>query len=232
MVPEWNMDHCIQSNQCALVCPHAAIRPVLLTQLFGERMVIGNATGCSSIWGGYAPPIPYCTNRDGFGPTWGNSLFEDPAEFSYGMLIGALQQRSKLANLVRKALSGDVPQNLTYAMQGWLAGMNNAARSKKYGDINKTLLPEFSGHRLLCEIERRSNLFTRKSFWVFAGDGAAYDIAFLAASIMCWLQVKISMSLFSTPKFILIPVDSLPKQPPPDLWPSLLHPARKHLKKI
>ena len=202
-VPEWIMDNCIQCNQCAMVCPHAAIRPVLitdeelkaapaglevkkavgkelkgynfriqvypldcmgcgncadicpakkkalvmkpletqtgrqvpdqqyaatlpvrdglakrdsvkgsqffqpllefsgacagcgetpyaklLTQLFGERMVIGNATGCSSIWGGSAPAVPYCVNRDGFGPTWGNSLFEDPAEFTYGMFMG------------------------------------------------------------------------------------------------------------------------------------------------
>jgi pyruvate-ferredoxin/flavodoxin oxidoreductase len=56
--------------------------------LFGERMVIGNATGCSSIWGGSAPSIPYCVNADGCGPTWGNSLFEDPAEFTYGMFLG------------------------------------------------------------------------------------------------------------------------------------------------
>jgi pyruvate-ferredoxin/flavodoxin oxidoreductase len=65
----------------------------LITQLFGERMVIGNATGCSSIWGGSAPSIPYCVNKDGHGPTWGSSLFEDPAEFTYGMLLGQLQQR-------------------------------------------------------------------------------------------------------------------------------------------
>ena len=79
----------------------------LLTQLFGERMVIGNATGCSSIWGGSAPSIPYCTNQDGFGPTWGNSLFEDPAEFTYGMFMGQLQQRAKLADLAKKAIAAD-----------------------------------------------------------------------------------------------------------------------------
>ena len=202
-VPQWIMENCIQCNQCAMVCPHASIRPVLLTeeemgsapagfeakkavgkdlkeyyfriqvdtldcmgcgncadicpakkkalemkpletqldpqvdlweyamglpvrddlvgrftvkgsqfcqpllefsgacagcgetpyaktitQLFGERMVIGNATGCSSIWGGSAPSVPYCTNSEGHGPTWGNSLFEDPAEFTYGMFLG------------------------------------------------------------------------------------------------------------------------------------------------
>jgi pyruvate-ferredoxin/flavodoxin oxidoreductase len=150
----------------------------LLTQLFGERMVIGNATGCSSIWGGYAPSIPYCTNKDGFGPTWGNSLFEDPAEFTYGMFIGALQQRRQLASLIRKALSGDAPRNLKYAMQGWLANMNDATGSRKYRDLLMALLPEYKGNRLLNEIGKMSTLFTKKSFWVFAGDGAAYDIAF------------------------------------------------------
>jgi len=69
----------------------------LVTQLFGERMLIGNATGCSSIWGGSAPAIPWCVNQEGFGPTWGNSLFEDSAEFTYGMLLGTFQQRNKLA---------------------------------------------------------------------------------------------------------------------------------------
>jgi len=141
-------------------------------------MVIGNATGCSSIWGGYAPSIPYCTNKDGFGPTWGNSLFEDPAEFTYGMFLSALQQRNRLAKLMRKALSCDIPQNLAFALQGWLANMKDAAGSRKYGDLLKALLPEYNGNRLLSEIEMMSNLFTKKSCWVFAGDGAAYDIAF------------------------------------------------------
>jgi pyruvate-ferredoxin/flavodoxin oxidoreductase len=150
----------------------------LLTQLFGERMVIGNATGCSSIWGGYAPAIPYCTNKDGFGPTWGNSLSEAPAEFTYGMFLSGLQQRRKLASLIRKALSGDAPRNLKYAMQGWLANMNDAAGSRKYRDLLMALLPEFKGNRLLNEIEKLAPLLTKRSFWVFAGDGAAYDIAF------------------------------------------------------
>jgi pyruvate-ferredoxin/flavodoxin oxidoreductase len=80
----------------------------LITQLFGERMIIGNATGCSSIWGGSAPSIPYCVNKDGHGPTWGNSLFEDPAEFTYGMLLGQLQQRSRLAQLAEQAIASDI----------------------------------------------------------------------------------------------------------------------------
>jgi pyruvate-ferredoxin/flavodoxin oxidoreductase len=170
----------------------------LLTQLFGERMVIGNATGCSSIWGGYAPSIPYCTNKDGFGPTWGNSLFEDPAEFTYGLLLGALQQRRRLANLMRKALGGDIPQGLAYAMRGWLANMKHAAESRRYGDLLKALLPEYGGNGLLSEIEKMSNLFTKKSYWVFAGDGAAYDIAYGGIDHVLASGEDINMLVFDT----------------------------------
>ncbi|MGD9175246.1 MAG: pyruvate:ferredoxin (flavodoxin) oxidoreductase [Desulfobacterales bacterium] len=292
-VPEWIMENCIQCNQCAMVCPHASIRPVLLTeaelaeapdgyeakkavgkdlkdyyfriqvdtldcmgcgncadicpakktalvmkpletqaslqvpfhefsvelpvrddvvskntvkgsqfcqpllefsgacagcgetpyaklltQLFGERMVIGNATGCSSIWGGSAPAIPYCVNKDGFGPTWGNSLFEDPAEFTYGMFLGALQQRKKAADLMQSALKTDVSQEIKDAMQGWLDSFKNAEGSRQYGDQLKALFSQQNGNKLLAQIAEYARLFTKKSYWVFAGDGAAYDIGF------------------------------------------------------
>jgi len=293
MVPEWVMDNCIQCNQCAMVCPHAAIRPVILTdkelsdatqtfetkpaigkelkgyhfrvqvntldclgcgncadicpakkpalvmkpidtqtpvqvpnheyavklpirddlvkrtsvkgsqfyqpllefsgacagcgetpyaklitQLFGERMIIGNATGCSSIWGGSAPAVPYCVNKDGFGPTWGNSLFEDPAEFTYGMFLGAMQERTKLAGMMQEALNSDISQDVKGAMSGWLKNMKNPDGSRKYGDQLKTLLPGYKDNTLLNQINEMSKLFTKKSYWVFAGDGSAYDISF------------------------------------------------------
>ncbi len=150
----------------------------LVTQLFGERMVIGNATGCSSIWGGSAPAIPYCVNKDGFGPTWGNSLFEDPAEFTYGLFLGALQQRKKLAQLMTLALESDVSQGVKDAMGGWLKNMNDPQESRRYGDQLKELLPGYSADKRLSEINRMSKLFTKKSYWIFAGDGSAYDISF------------------------------------------------------
>ncbi|GBC61540.1 pyruvate:ferredoxin (flavodoxin) oxidoreductase [Desulfonema ishimotonii] len=150
----------------------------LLTQLFGERMVIGNATGCSSIWGGSAPAIPYCTNKDGFGPTWGNSLFEDPAEFTYGMFLGQLQQRAKLAGLVTEALATDISEELKAALQGWLDNMKDAEGSRKFGDQLKAMLPVYKDSALLSEIYSYEKLFTKKSYWVFLGDGAAYDIAY------------------------------------------------------
>ena len=152
--------------------------PKLLTQLFGERMVIGNATGCSSIWGGSAPSIPYCVNKDGFGPTWGNSLFEDPAEFTYGMFLGELQQRNKLADLARQVLDTDISQDVKEALSGWLDNIKDPEGSRKYGDILKKLLPEMTNNPLLAEINANSRLFTKKSYWIFVGDGSAYDISF------------------------------------------------------
>lgn len=293
-VPEWIMDNCIQCNQCAMVCPHASIRPFLvtkeemykapagfeakkavgkafdgynfriqistldclgcgncadicpskekalvmkpletqtekqvplwdyaiklplrddladrftvkgsqfyqpllefsgacagcgetpyaklLTQLFGERMVIGNATGCTSIWGGSAPSIPYCENKDGFGPTWGNSLFEDSAEFGYGMMVGMIQRRKKLVDFVNEAIerkTGD--QELKTALQNWLDNRQDAAKSKQYGDVLRKILPKYVDDKLLQTIYRLRDLFTKKSYWIFLGDGAAYDIGF------------------------------------------------------
>ena len=312
-VPEWVPENCIQCNQCAMVCPHAAIRPVLLTeeekngapdtfvtvpakgkeldgyqfriqvytqdclgcgncadicpakkpalvmqplatqtdpqvanqhfsetvsvkdnllkrdsikgsqlcqpllefsgacagcgetpyaklvtQLFGERMVIGNATGCTSIWGGSAPSIPYCTNKDGFGPTWGNSLFEDPAEFTYGMLLANKQQRARLADLMKQALETDIDAAVKEAMRGWLDNMNDAAVSREHGDKLKELLPKFGDNELLAEINAMSKLFTKKSFWVFLGDGAAYDIAFGGVDHVLATGEDINVLVFDT----------------------------------
>jgi pyruvate-ferredoxin/flavodoxin oxidoreductase len=150
----------------------------LLTQLFGERMIIGNATGCSSIWGGSAPSIPYCTNKKGHGPTWANSLFEDSAEFTYGVFLGHLQQRNHLAGLMEQALEAPVSEELKAAFRGWLANPNNYENTIHYGNILKTLLPRHLDDPLMSKIYKAKNLFIKKSYWVFAGDGAAYDIGF------------------------------------------------------
>ncbi len=150
----------------------------LLTQLFGERMVIGNATGCSSIWGGSAPSTPYCVNTEGCGPTWGSSLFEDSAEFTYGMFVGALQQRRRLADLVQTALAADYPRDLKELFAGWMAHRDDPRESKSFGDRIKTLLVKHGRDPLLQAIAGMQDLFAKRSYWVFAGDGAAYDIGF------------------------------------------------------
>jgi pyruvate-ferredoxin/flavodoxin oxidoreductase len=290
-VPEWQIEHCIQCNQCALVCPHAAIRPVLIsdeelnnapegfkakkavgkgvdglsfriqvypedcvgcgncadicpskekalimksistqlnqvqnqkfsenipirsgdfnlysvkgsqfqqpllefsgacagcgetpylkliTQLFGDRMIIGNATGCSSIWGGSAPAVPFAVNKDGHGPAWANSLFEDNAEFGFGMVLAYNQRRNKLADIIKEAkekASGELKE----AFEGWLENKNNADGSKEYGNKIKSLIKNNHSDNLLNQIWESRTLLTKKSIWSVGGDGWAYDIGY------------------------------------------------------
>ena len=167
-------------------CPGCGETPYvkLITQLFGDRMLIANATGCSSIYGGSAPSCPYTVNEDGHGPAWANSLFEDNAEYGFGMELGVTQRREKLADIVREALEGDTSKELQEALQAWLDNMNDGEKSKEYGrrvveHIELELTnPEASYNPLLSEILDRSDYLTKKSIWVFGGDGWAYDIGY------------------------------------------------------
>ncbi|OXT07247.1 pyruvate:ferredoxin (flavodoxin) oxidoreductase [Thermoanaerobacterium thermosaccharolyticum] len=296
-VPEWQIDNCIQCNQCAYVCPHAAIRPFLLneeevknapegftskkaigkgfeglnfriqvsvldctgcgvcantcpskekalvmkpletqlhqaknweyamslshkenpmstdtvkgsqfekpllefsgacagcgetpyarlvTQLFGDRMLIANATGCSSIWGGSAPSTPYTVNKDGHGPAWANSLFEDNAEFGLGMALAVKQQREKLADIVKEALELDITPELKDALKLWLDNMNNSEMTKKASKVIVPLIENYNTtdakvKEVLKEILDRKEYIVKKSQWIFGGDGWAYDIGF------------------------------------------------------
>ena len=150
----------------------------VLTQLFGERMIISNATGCSSIWGASAPSVPYCTNEEGHGPAWGNSLFEDAAEFGYGIGMSYYQRRNKLADLMREALEKDLPRELKDAMQGWLDHMNDAKESAAYGREVEQLIAGTDPDPVLDQIYDMADLLVKKSIWVFGGDGWAYDIGY------------------------------------------------------
>ncbi|MDA3917520.1 MAG: pyruvate:ferredoxin (flavodoxin) oxidoreductase [Deltaproteobacteria bacterium] len=149
----------------------------LLTQLFGERMTIANATGCSSIWGGSAPATPYCTNADGDGPAWASSLFEDAAEYGYGMMLATNTRRNALAAKIEQAIEMDISSDLKDAFKGWLAGKDNAKESQKYSLALKVLLKDESNN-LLKEIYEEKDVFVKKSHWVFGGDGWAYDIGY------------------------------------------------------
>jgi len=150
----------------------------LLTQLFGERMTIANATGCSSIWGGSAPSCPYSVNAQGFGPAWGSSLFEDAAEYGYGMMLAYHTRRTALATKMNKALEAGVSDELAAAMKGWVENLHDAELSEAYGKKLKALLEEPTGNKLLDEIRAEQDLFTKKSHWVVGGDGWAYDIGY------------------------------------------------------
>ncbi|WP_298033980.1 pyruvate:ferredoxin (flavodoxin) oxidoreductase [uncultured Desulfovibrio sp.] len=150
----------------------------VLTQLFGERMLIANATGCSSIWGASSPTTPYCTNKDGFGPAWGNSLFEDAAEYGCGMGLAYVQRRNRLAMLVEEALKEEnAPSELKSALQGWLDSKDDPDGSRKYGEIILANLDGFESP-LAQELWDMDDLYTKKSIWIFGGDGWGYDIGY------------------------------------------------------
>ena len=150
----------------------------VLTQLFGERMTIANATGCSSIWGGSAPTAPYCTNSQGAGPAWASSLFEDAAEYGYGMMLAFNNRRKILASKVKQALESDINTEIKENLEGWLNGMNNAAQSQLYADKLKAQLCSNTGNALLDSIFEDSSILVKKSHWIFGGDGWAYDIGY------------------------------------------------------
>ena len=299
-VPEWNMSKCIQCNQCAFVCPHACIRPVLVTdeelakapagfetkkatgktlaglnyriqvstldctgctncvdicpapgkalemkplgtqvetevanwdfsvskevsnkehltpgktvkdsqfkqpliefsgacagcgetpyiklvtQLFGDRMMIANATGCSSIWGGSAPSTPYTKNHEGKGPAWANSLFEDNAEFGYGMFLAADQMRKKIASNMESLISMDIAEEYKEVFKNWLENKDNGELSKVSSREVETILAENNIENeeakvLVEEIRERADFLVKRSQWILGGDGWAYDIGY------------------------------------------------------
>ena len=292
-VPEWQSDNCIQCNQCAYICPHAAIRPVLtteeekakapasmafkpaigakglnytmtisamdcagcgncaaicpapkgkalvmkpmasqranqpnfdygvqvapkanpmnkktvkgsqfekplfefsgacagcgetpyaklVTQLFGDRMMIANATGCSSIWGASAPAMPYTTNAKGHGPAWANSLFEDNAEFGFGMFLGTKAVREAVATDAAAAIvAGSGSNELRAALEDWKEHRNEGEGSRERATKLQSLLEAEKGSdELLNKLYGNKDFFVKRSQWIFGGDGWAYDIGY------------------------------------------------------
>lgn len=146
----------------------------LVTQLFGDRMMVANATGCSSIWGGSAPSTPYTKNKKGHGPAWANSLFEDNAEYGLGMFLGVKAQRETLAEKVKAAdLSGDAKA----VADEWLANMNEGEGTRDLADKFEAAL-EKDGSAAAKAILEDKDLFVKRSQWIFGGDGWAYDIGY------------------------------------------------------
>jgi pyruvate-ferredoxin/flavodoxin oxidoreductase len=150
----------------------------IVTQLFGDRMMISNATGCSSIYGGTAPSSPYTYNRDGHGPAWANSLFEDNAEYGYGMALGSSKLRDRIAKLMNEALSnGSVNANTKAAFEQWLGAKDNAQASKEASQaVVEACEKEKSA--LAKEIMTLKQYLVKKSQWIIGGDGWAYDIGY------------------------------------------------------
>lgn len=160
-------------------CPGCGETPYvkLATQLFGDRMLIANATGCSSIYGGSAPAVPYCVNEEGHGPAWANSLFEDNAEFGFGMRLAMQARRDYLSRIVTEAIDSNISDEIKKALTEWLSAKDSAEQSKAAA---KSLIPllEASAARndLLKQILSMKDLLVKKSIWIVGGDGWAYDI--------------------------------------------------------
>ena len=150
----------------------------LVTQLFGDRMMIANATGCSSIWGASAPSIPYCKNSDGNGPAWGNSLFEDNAEFGLGMILGTAQQRDHLAETVQKAI-GNADGEVRAVLEDWLANKEVSTGTRERSDkVIAMLEANRAGRPCLEAVYAERDMLVKRSQWIFGGDGWAYDIGY------------------------------------------------------
>lgn len=152
----------------------------LITQLFGDRMVIANATGCSSIYGGSAPTCPYTTNKDGHGPAWANSLFEDNAEFGFGINLAYLQRRNKVTDLLNQVLEIGTAK-MKVAAKLWLDNKFDAEGSKKAAQAVKTEIIENARGKvrpIANELAKMEDCLVKKSVWIFGGDGWAYDIGY------------------------------------------------------
>ncbi|SFK32428.1 pyruvate:ferredoxin (flavodoxin) oxidoreductase [Proteiniphilum acetatigenes] len=150
----------------------------LVTQLYGERMMIANATGCSSIYGASAPATPYTKNEEGKGPAWANSLFEDNAEYGYGFAIAHMSMRNRIRDLMQKGLaSGEFTEEQKELFRQWIDNGEDA-------DVSKELAPRIvasltgAGNQIAKEILSLEKYLSKKSIWVFGGDGWAYDIGF------------------------------------------------------
>ncbi|GIM28132.1 pyruvate-flavodoxin oxidoreductase [Clostridium polyendosporum] len=150
----------------------------LITQLYGDRMMIANATGCSSIWGGSAPSTPYTVNHRGHGPAWANSLFEDNAEFGLGMFLGVKATRERLAETIKKAVQTELSDEAKAALTDWLENINNGEGTRDRADRVIAALEQENNNELAKEILKDKDFLVKRSQWIFGGDGWSYDIGF------------------------------------------------------
>ena len=192
----------------------------LITQLYGDRMIVANATGCSSIWGGTFPTVPYCKNKDGHGPTWANSLFEDNAEYGFGMRLAVDANRKQLKNLIDLVLEAGVDVDfaalLNKQKELWKSTEEEAkANAKAIRGMLPAQFEKADGDKkeLLRRMTELQSYFIEKSVWCFGGDGWAYDIGYGGLDTTSSHPARTSTCSCWTPKSIRTPVVRRPKQP-------------------
>ncbi|MDO5564622.1 MAG: pyruvate:ferredoxin (flavodoxin) oxidoreductase [Eubacteriales bacterium] len=167
----------------------------LITQLFGDRMYIANATGCSSIWGNSSPSTPYTKNKLGRGPAWNNSLFEDNAEFGYGMYIGQSTLRDSLKKKIE--LLKEKNEKIKPLCEAYLETYNNSALNKEATDALVNELKDIKDP-LAIELYKNKDFLSKKSQWIFGGDGWAYDIGFGGVDHVLASNEDVNVFVFDT----------------------------------
>ncbi len=154
----------------------------LVTQLYGDRMLIANASGCSSIWGGSSPSSSFCKNHEGKGPAWANSLFEDNAEFGYGMAIATKKIREKIQFLMEEYIALSKKSERSKDFKQWIETVKNPEENKnisnKIIDCFRVKEEDEKLNKIVKEIENKKDYFIKKSIWITGGDGWAYDIGY------------------------------------------------------
>ena len=170
----------------------------LVTQLFGDRMYISNATGCSSIWGGPAATSPYAVNAEGKGPAWSNSLFEDNAEHGLGMYTAQAVIRESLANKVKTVIANTSDEERKAVCQKWLDTYNDGEANK---EATKALVANLEAN-VCCDtvkdILSKKSYLSKKSVWIFGGDGWAYDIGFGGVDHVLAQNKDVNIFVFDT----------------------------------
>ena len=152
----------------------------LISQLFGDRQMIANATGCSSIYSGSIPSTPYTKNEKGQGPAWANSLFEDFCEFGLGMVLANKKMRNRIQSLLEQSLADEhVPAEFKEAAQAWIAGREDADASRAAADKLAPMIEAAKGQCPVCtQLAELTHYLTKRSQWIIGGDGASYDIGY------------------------------------------------------
>lgn len=175
----------------------------LITQLFGDRMMISNSAGCATVWGGSSPAIPYKKDEKGHGPAWGFSLFEDNAEYGLGMYLGYQAVRDELKDQVEQLLEALIPEQpkqkeLEKALRQWLEGFEKSEETRKRADILVEELEKDLNMPGVKEILERKDYLIKRSNWIFGGDGWAYDIGYGGLDHVLSTGADINVMVFDT----------------------------------